>query len=263
MSIIKKHRESRGNSFYSIGSNKDVKGQRAEPKILDLAKFKQLVDDVCEFHKTTEKSVDKNRKRTYIQSWRLGQLVGYVDKPTFVMMIERMIEHVISAAEAVQVNGKWQLYGWEYSIEEKVFNRKRTVGKDKDGNFETVDLAKSETYFLLGVEIVDVNGGKDVLYEMGHPVPNRQNGIDNETIVKLLQNQGVKASPGSIPSDEHIKTIETQKETIAKQDEKIASLEQSVSSMQEMMQQMLELQKSNMSAPVEPPSKGSSKRGKK
>ena len=235
MGIIEQHRkQSRKHLNYGPQAPKNV--DRKNSKILDLTYMKGLIDKVLGHHKCTEKAtkVKTFRKWSYVQSWNLQNLLGHVDTPTFVFMLESFIDWCIDSHAAIQPNGKWELYDWECTVEGIEFIKQQYAGKDTDGRPQIVPIAEEVQKLTLGVRFVDINGKEDLEYEMGRPKASSQKSITPAMLQQILENQGSKANP-SAPSTDSTEY----KDKIAKQAEQIT--EQS-GQMKEMKDQMLQMQ---------------------
>ena len=199
MGIIEQHRkQSRRNLNYAPPTtNKNV--DKKNSKILDLTYMKDLIDKVLSHHKTVEKptKVKNFRKWSYVQSWNLQNLLGHVDTPTFVFMLESFIEWCVDSHSAIQPNGKWELYDWECTVEGIEFVKQQYAGKDSDGRPQTVPIAEEVQKLTLGVRFVDINGKEDLEYEMGRPKASSQKSITPAMLQQILTDQAAQITEQS------------------------------------------------------------------
>jgi uncharacterized coiled-coil protein SlyX len=239
MGIIDQHRkQSRRNLNYAPqNTNKNV--DKKNSKILDLTYMKQLIDKVLEHHKTVEKAtkVKTFRKWSYVQSWNLQNLLGHVDTPTFVFMLESFIEWCIDSHSAIQPNGKWELLDWECTVEGVEFIKNQYAGKDSDGRPQTVPIAEEVQKLTLGVRFVDINGKEDLEYEMGRPKASSQKSITPAMLQQILENQGSKVSPNtpSVDTSEYEQKIAKQAAQISEQSGQMQEMQDQMKQMQEMV----------------------------
>ena len=254
MGIISSYRESK--SRYGTYAEPTEEIDKTKSKILDLTYMKKLIGDVCDHHKTSlpKKEIKNYRKWTYVQPFRLQNLLGYVDTPTLVFMIESALEWCIDVHSSVQPNGKWELYDYEIRMEtrEKVSNR--AVGKDKDGNAETIQITEAVQSLVVGFQFVDVNGNNDLQYEMGRPKAYSDQQITPQMLKEILANQGSKVAEGvPAPSDDGYKDlIKAQETKIAEQDANMIQMREQMSQMHDMVAGLItELQTAKNSGTVE------------
>ena len=170
MGIINEYRESSqkfGVYQEPVKENIDTKSQ----KILDLTYLKKLISDVLSYHMTKQpaKELKGYRRWSYVQSWRLQNILGHVDTPTWVFMLESTVDWCIDTRSATQPNGKWELIDFEIKIEQVDRQRNAVVGRDREGNPQTEMIKEAVQYLVIGFQFVDVRGNKDLQYEMGRP----------------------------------------------------------------------------------------------
>ena len=214
MGIISSYRESK--SRYGTYSEPTEEIDKTKSKILDLTYMKKLIGDVCDYHKTSlpKKEVKDYRKWTYVQPYRLQNLLGYVDTPTLVFMIESALEWCIDVHSSVQPNGNWELYDYEIRMETREKVSDRAVGKDKDGNAETVQITEAVQSLVVGFQFVDVNGNNDLQYEMGRPKAYSDQHITPQMLKEILANQGSKVVDGApVAIDNKYKDVIKSQET--------------------------------------------------
>ena len=238
MGIIKDYRQSnKAFGTYNEPAKNDVDLSNA--KILDLTYMKKLIGDVLDFHKTdvTEKELKGNRTWTYVQNYRLQNILGYVDTPTFVFMLESAIEWCIDCRTSVQPNGKWELYRYEVEIERIEKMRNKMVGKTKDGSPQTVQIAEPVQRLVIGFQFIDIKGEKDLQYEMGRPKAYSDQQITPAMLKEILANQGSKVSEvvASPDVDKYKELVQQQQEKIAQQDANLLEMKDQMSTMQEMV----------------------------
>jgi|TARA_B100000282_G_scaffold285452_1_gene250984 hypothetical protein len=246
MSIINKAKE-RNRSLTGYARKRiDEEDQPTQnPKILDLSKLKDYVEKVVEFNKTKEKNIKNNRKYQYVFEWPIANVLGKVDEPTWVNMIEVGIEWCIDTYTAVQPNGRWEVYDYEVKIENRIVNNRTTVGKDDKGNIQTQKFTVQYDYLILGVEFVDVKGERDLQYDMGRPTT-RKDSFDPEMMKLMMKN-----SPNSEPIvDEESKAlIEAQAQKLQEQENQIAALREEQQKSNALMAELLsEMKKSAASS---------------
>ena len=96
MGIINEYRRENQRGVYQEPVKEVLDAKSA--KILDLTYMKKLISDVLSYHKTKEskKKVTSFRKWTYVQQWRLQNLLGYVDTPTFVFMLDCFMPSILN-----------------------------------------------------------------------------------------------------------------------------------------------------------------------
>ena len=121
MSIIENFRKSRA-GYVSAQAPQEGSAKREVQKILDLSYLKDMLTKVMDNMLTEEKDVDNNRKHNYVWSIDIANVLGYVDTPQWVFMIESMVEWLVENWTSVQPNGKWELYKYEQRVETKELN---------------------------------------------------------------------------------------------------------------------------------------------
>ena len=258
LGIIEKTRKStRGNKFVE---RPDV-DRRQNPKLLDLQVFRDTVDNVCNHHLVEEpkEEWEHNRRWSYVSEFRLGQILGYVDMPTWVFMLESNIEWCREMHEAVQPNGKWALCGFEQTLERRDSVRRRTVGRPSEGDSGVVEIAEEIQYLVIGFEFVDLNGKQDLKYDMGRVTreAERPNQLTPEMIAKLMASN---AAPAAAPVVDDT-LMREQEEKISTQQNQIDELSQKLSQMTNIMAEMMN-QMQNPAAPEEPPVEAAEKKPK-
>ena len=241
MSIIKTFRDER-NKRLPYGDRKDLQSDKAAdtaPKIHDLTYLRSLAKDVLNHMQTRDKDLDGNRTWDYCYEVPIGNVLGSVDKATWVFMLESCVNWAIETHSAVQPNGNWELQSFEDLVEERTFKTMRTVGRKKDGTPELMDQVHSKQFLVIGMRFVDVKGEKDLVYEMGRPTTNKQtdnNGLTAEA-VKLMMSQMSKG--GSVPSAEDQKRIEYQEAELRRQDMELNLLREQQAKSNEIMAGLL------------------------
>ena len=253
MGIINQHRKENTRGIYKEPVKEVVDSKSA--KILDLTYMKKLIGDVLSYHKTKEpkKTVNNFRKWTYVQQWRLQNLLGYVDTPTFVFMLESVVEWCIDVRGSVQPNGKWELFDFEIQLEQKETVRNQSVGKDQNGNVQTEQIVEPVQYLVIGLQFVDTNGNEDLQYEMGRPKANSDQAITPKMLREILANQGSKINDAvPVQVDKYKDVIEKQQTRIAQQDASMLEMKEQMTQMQEMVAGLItELQTAKNSDIVE------------
>ncbi len=99
--------------------------------------------------KTEDSDVSSNRKYSYIWTVDIANVLGYVDTPQWVFMIESMIEWLVDSYTAVQPNGKWELFDFESKMETNELKRRRAVGQNRDGTPQIHESIEPVRYLLL------------------------------------------------------------------------------------------------------------------
>lgn len=186
MGIIDKvRREKRNIPGYNSQEAKTDKVENG--RLLDLNVLKQTVVNVANHHKTdlSEELIESHRKWEYMVTYKLGNIIGYVDMPTWIFTIESQIEWCIDSRTGVQPNGKWELCGVEVVIDEKNVIKKRTVSAD-----EQMEIAQPMQFLVIGFQFVDVNGSRDLLYDMGRPKREAEESVTPGMIKQLLEGRG-------------------------------------------------------------------------
>ena len=190
MSIIQAFKEERRrvspmghrNNRVDDGEETNVKA-----KILDLTKLKDLVDRVITHHKTTVEDAGDFRKFTQVWDVNLGNILGYVDEPTWIFMIESYIEWCIDCKTAIQPNGKWEIYGYEILQERRIRRENHTVGKKTDGKADVLELKTPYDVLCIGIQFVDTKNELDMAYEMGRP-STRKDSFDPRMMQEMMKN---------------------------------------------------------------------------
>ena len=235
MSIIKKAKErNRSMSSYARNRQSDDKAPTTSPKILDLSKLKDYVEKVVEFNKTKEKDVDGNRKYQYVFEWPIANVLGYIDEPTWVNMIECGLEWCIDNYTAVQPNGRWEVYDYEVKVDSRLVYNTRAVGKDDKGNVSTQRFSSQYDYLVLGVEFVDIKGERDLHYDMGRPTTKKES-FDSELMKHMMKN-----APDAVPvNQENKKLIESQAQKLEEQESQISTLREEQQKSNALMAELL------------------------
>jgi len=243
MSIIQKAKDrNRSMAGYSRNKKNEDNAPTQNPKILDLSKLKDYVSKVVEFNKTKATNVESYRKFQYVFEWPIANILGAVDEPTWVYMIESALEWCIDNYGSVQLNGRWEVYDFEINIDSRVVSENRYVGKDEKGNVNTQNFSKQYDYLVLGVEFVDVKGEQDMVFEMGRPTTNKGN-FDPEMLKYIMKN-----APNSVGQvdDESKKLIESQAVKLKEQEGQIAVLREQQEKSNALMAELLaEMKKSS------------------
>jgi hypothetical protein len=271
MGIINDHRKS--NERYGI-YQEPVKEETdtKSAKILDLTYMRKLIADVLKYHKTQVplKELKGFRRWSYVQQWRLQNLLGHVDTPTFVFMLESAHDWCVDSRGAVQPNGKWELLDFEIKVEQVDKSRNQVVGRERDGTPQTERIVEPVQYLVIGFQFVDVKGKKDLQYEMGRPKAYSDQSITPDMLKEILANQGTKVID-KVPegqSDQYKEVIEKQQVRISEQDASLLEMKEQMSTMHDMVAGLItELQTARNSDIVEdktPPKKKApvKKRGK-
>lgn len=255
MGIIKSYRKENRNSGQYREPEKKERDNNAA-KILDLSYLKKLIEDVLVHHKTKEssKKLSGYRRWSYVHQLTLKNVLGYVDTPTWVFMLEGMIEWCIENHSAVQPNGKWELCAYEYDVESKERRRMRAVGRDQDGRPQTMEISEDVQQLVIGMEFVDINGQTDVQYDMGRPRSSSESQITPAMLKDILANQNSKVvdDESSDKVSLYKETMKDQQTKIAQQDAALMEMQSQMSTMQDMMAGLItELQTAKNSDIVE------------
>ena len=249
--IIEKTRKKRRGNRHVERPDVD---RRQNPKILDLQVLRDTVKNVCNHHTTEEPKSEweHNRRWSYVSEFPLSGVLGYVDMPTWVFMLESNIEWTREMRESVQPNGKWVLSGFEQSIERRDTVTRRTVGRPSDTDSGVVEIAEEVQYLVIGLEFVDLNGNQDLRYDMGRVTreADRPSQLTPEMIAKLMTSNAPTATPAPAVDDTLIKE---QEEKISTQQGQIDELSNKLSQMTELMAGLAEQMQSKNSAPEEQP----------
>lgn len=185
MGIIEKVRRDKRNI---TGYQAPAKADKVENgRLLDLNVLKQTVVNVCNHHKTelSDDLIEKNRKWEYMIQYKLANIIGRVDMPTWVFMIESQIEWCIDTRTGVQPNGKWELCNVEVLIEQNNIIKKRTVSEN-----EQLEIAEPMQFLVIGFQFVDTNGARDIVYDMGRPKREADENVTPDMIRQLLEGRG-------------------------------------------------------------------------
>ena len=217
---------------YKPGSGaRDVKeGKKEAPKILDLQLLKDYIPKVLDHMRPEMKpAYDRYRKHTYLWEVPIHHLLGKVDEPTWVYMIETQAAWIMDSWQSIQANGRWQVYDWEITTETRDHRTRRTIGQNHDGSPEAMDIIEQFEYLVVGVRIVDVNGNDDLQYDMGRPTNRKE---------QRVQQSGV--------SD---KRISEQEKQLDEQKQQIFKLQGDLNKQNELMTALLTELQSLKSAP--------------
>lgn len=248
--IEKTRKKRRGNKFVERPDT----DKRQNPKILDLQLLRETVENVCSHHLTDAPKSEwkSNRRWSYVSEFHLAGVLGHVDMPTWVFMIEQNIEWTREMRETVQPNGKWELCAFEQRLERRDNVTRRTVGRPSDADSGVVEIAEEIQYLVLGLEFVDLNGNQDLRYDMGRVTreADRPNQLTPEMIAKLMASNAPTATPAPAVDDTLIKE---QEEKISTQQVQIDELSAKLSQMTELMAGLAEQMQSNNTAPEEQP----------
>tara|TARA_A100001515_G_scaffold143067_2_gene143287 strand:- start:20 stop:808 length:789 start_codon:yes stop_codon:yes gene_type:complete len=261
MSIIQSTREARQrlSGHYKV-QKKDVEPTQ-NPKILDLTLLRDYADKVCAFHKTKDPDVkEAYRKWSYVFDWPIANVLGKVDEPTWVFMLERNIEWAIDSREAIQPNGRWQVWAHEVKIEERVKTRMRTVGKDAEGRPTQEEESTIDQYLVLGVQFIDVRGNEDLVYDMGRPTTKKDQ-FDPAILKELMANAPVKVDDSKLQEQEA--QLTKQADRIAAQDALIAEMKAEQAKTNDMMAALLVEMKEQRRSSAEEPKAPAVKRRKR
>ena len=186
-------------------------------KILDVSRLELLVNKVIDYHKTKEEYQKNARTFQHVWDVNLQNILGYVDEPTWVHMIESYIEWCRDSKEAIQPNGRWSPCRHEIKRERRMKFSNRTVGKNADGSPDVMELKTPYDVLVVGIEFVDLNDEQDMVYEMGRPTT-RKESFDPRVIREMMMNQ----MPAQ--SEEQIKKISEQEEKLEEQAKLIKQL---------------------------------------
>ena len=238
MGIIENYRKSnRSYGQYNEPTRKDTSSSTS--KILDLSYMKKMIDNVMKHHTTEEskKSFEHNRRWTYVQTYRLQNMLGRVDTPTFVFMLESLLEWCIDSRSAIQPNAKWELCSYEYSIEVVEKTSNKFVGKDEDGKPMTNEIKEDVQHLVIGMEFVDILGNEDVQYDMGRIRRSSESQLTPKMFRELLANQNSKVieQPPSVDVTVYKEKLAKQDEMLLAQDQKMTDMRSQMDTMQEMM----------------------------
>jgi|TARA_R100000081_G_scaffold91742_2_gene70711 hypothetical protein len=236
MSIIKKAKErNRSLTGYARKRIDDEEKPTQNPKILDLSKLRDYVEKVVEFNKTKKEGIKNNRKYQYVFEWPIANVLGKVDEPTWVNMIEVGLEWCIDTYTAVQPNGRWEVFDYEVKIENRIVTNNTTVGKDDKGNIQTQKITLQYDYLILGVEFVDIKGERDLAYEMGRPTTRKET-FDPEMMKLMMKNT---PSSEAIVDEESKALIEAQAIKLQEQENQINALREEQQKSNQLMAELL------------------------
>jgi uncharacterized coiled-coil protein SlyX len=239
MGIIESAREKQNNMRgYSRHQRKNQDQKpTTNPKILDLTMLKDYVSRICDFTKVEQSvELDGYRKHHYVFEWPIANIIGAVDEPTWVYMVETSLEWAADTYGAVQANGDWQLYKYEVQLEDRLSTRERYVGKDRDGRPETVTINNQHSLLILGVQFVDMNGERDLVYDMGRPTTRREQ--FDPSVLKQLMSNAPEQNSGQLSAEQEAKIVE-QEAKIAEQAEAMAAMQAEQTKMNAMMAELL------------------------
>ena len=232
MSIIRSFRDERRKRLpYGQRDQAEKKEPTKSPKIHDLSILKRLVTDVLNHVKTKEVGVSEFRMWDYCYEVPVRNLIGSVDKATWIFMLESCVEWAIDCHGAVQPNGRWELYNFEVQTEDRNKRLVKTVGQKEDGRPELLEIIEPVQYLVVGMRYVDVSGQEDLVYEMGRPAMKRDSGLDAKSLKQLLASSG--------GSGETQKMLSDQKTQIERQDMELALLKEQVAKQNELMAGLL------------------------
>ena len=186
MSIIKDFRKSR-QGYINAQPPAEGHATQEQQKILDLSYLKDLLNKVLLNLKTEDSDISNNRKYSYIWTVDIANVLGYVDTPQWVFMIESMIEWLVDSYTAVQPNGKWELFDFESKMETNELKRRRAVGQNQDGTPQIHESIEPRQVLVIGLQLVDTVGERDLIYEMGRPRKRQDNAFDPEIIKEMLR----------------------------------------------------------------------------
>lgn len=186
MSIIENFRKSRQGYVNAQAPTEGV-SKTENQKILDLSYLREMLGKVLDNLKTEETGCEKYRKYSYVWTVDIGNVLGYVDTPQWVFMIESMIEWLVDSYTAVQPNGKWELLAYESRMETNELRRRRAVGQNQDGTPQIHETVEPRQVLVIGLQLVDIRNEKDLIYEMGRPRVRQESGFDPEVIKEMMQ----------------------------------------------------------------------------
>jgi len=205
-----------------------------DPKVLDLSILKDYVQKVLTFHSTKKENLENHRTWSYVFDVELRHVLGKVNEPQWVAMLEAQMQWAIDTITGDQPNGKWELNNFEVKMESRVFNRRRTVGRDDKGKAQLQNISQQIDYLLIGMQFVDIKGELDMINEMGRPTTRKNNQLDPKLIQALLQNKG--QSVVSNPETEML--VKSQEERIANQQEQLKRQNDEISLQKDMIEEM-------------------------
>ena len=218
---------------YSVNRNKSDKVERQNPKILDITKLKEYVEKVLNHMtvKDKEKHSD-SRKFTFLWEVPVHNILGYVDEPTWVFMIEKQANWCIESRELVQPNGRWHIFAHEFDMITRHQITKKTVGKDASGRADVMEFERPVQYLRVGIQLVDTVNERDLKYDMGRPT-NKNEGFDPKLLKALM-----KDAP-SVSNNEYQTKLVEQDKRLANQSTMIENLQTENQKTNELMAALL------------------------
>jgi hypothetical protein len=238
MGIIDNYRKANRNyGQYNEPNRKDTSSITS--KILDLSYMQKMIDNVMNHHttETPKGALEHHRRWSYVQSFRLQNMLGRVDTPTFVFMLESMLEWCVDSRSAIQPNAKWELLSFEYAIEVVESIKNQMVGQDKDGTPQTAEISEDVQYLVIGMEFVDILGNEDVQYDMGRIRRQSESQLTPKMLRELLANQNskiVEPQP-SVEVESYKEKLQVQDKRLLDQDKQLTDMRTQMQTMQEMM----------------------------
>lgn len=219
---------------YSIGRRStSEKTERQNARILDLSMLKDYVTKVLDFMSIDNREEhDDKRKWTYLWEVPVQNILGFVDEPTWVFMIEKQANWCIDNRDAVQPNGRWHVFAHEVDMITRHEVRKRTVGKDASGRPEVMEIEKPVEFLQVGIQLVDLNGERDLQYDMGRPTTKKES-FDPQLLKAMMKN-APKSTAGEYESK-----IEEQDKRLADQSDMIQKLQTENQKTNELMAALL------------------------
>ena len=218
MGIIENQRKATGRVNTKRHFDDNIK--RNASNLMDVSEIKDIIKKTLAFNSISnsrKEETKNNRTWPYVTPFRLENFLNTVDKPTLVHMMESYVVHCQESHGAVQPNGRWELCDFEIIEEVNDVLRRRTTGKDSDGNPITEDHINPEKTIVVGLLFVDVLGKSDLDYEMGKIASRQQGGMNADLLAKVLALQGLKPTENPHQSVQ----IEDQKTQIDAQNEKL------------------------------------------
>jgi uncharacterized coiled-coil protein SlyX len=235
MSIIQQAREKKRSLMPVMDRSRltDTVKPTEDPKVLDLSILKSLVDKVLTHWKTKEENLEMNRKWTYVWEVELRHYLGKVNEPQWVFSIENTIEWAIDNYGAVQANGRWEVYDYEVTMESRIHTRNRTVGKRANGKAEAIEISEQIDYLVIGMQFVDLNNKRDMIYDMGRPSTRKGADFDPEMLKAIMAN-----APRDTVNPKTAELVAEQEERIAKQSLVLDEQNQRLAAQQDLISQM-------------------------
>ena len=195
---------------YTINRNKSEKVERQNPRILDLTKLKDYIEKVLGHMAVKDKEKHaESRKFTFLWEVPVHNILGYVDEPTWVFMIEKQAHWCIESREAVQPNGRWHIYAHEFDMITRHQVSRKTVGQDSSGRAEVMDFEKPVQYLRIGIQLVDTANETDLQYDMGRPTTKKEN-FDPKLLKALMKNSPPSNAEYETKLDEQDKRLADQ-----------------------------------------------------